>query len=523
MSQKRLVGPARRWRALRRSRDERGAVAVIVAMMLVLLVALAAIGVDIASNVAAKQKLRDTLDLAAHAGASELPGNGHAALTAALNAARSMNGDADPAADLWCVVGATPSGTVNETHIPSSCYPGPPPYTAGHYPGLVCNEFICAIPCTPGEGIQCNTIRVSDTETVPYAFAPAIGYDEGSTGHQIATACKGACGSEMPNPMDVVFMADRTRSMLPHQREAMKSAILETLKTMTPSMHYVAFGTLHKSSSSWGCATSPSTASNPASGDWVPVGYNKDYLQSLDPPVLRSSNSLVRAVDCLPESPQHGTHLAAAFKGAARFLLNTSSAHLGARPGTPKKVLVFETDGMPDEVMNNGYHGLGSGTEIGAGYNGSCQPGTWWTPQYAANGWCNNYQQSSAGLQGCKNLERIATEAKSRGILVITVGFGQAATGQCTVTNKHNRNDPSIPWRTGGEDVKKYLAAAASPHPQTGAPSDAGDCSTPAGRQAENEDGDFFFCATDGPELGPIFKTAIAQVGTGIRFIRLPA
>ncbi|WP_110182997.1 pilus assembly protein [Nocardioides solisilvae] len=520
--------PRPRLSLLRRPRDERGAYAVLMSMLVILLVALAAIGVDIASNVAAKQVLRDTLDQSAQAGASALP-DAVAARKDALAAARQVDGAANPTIDLWCVVGSKPVGAsfeVNASHIPGTCDPGAgAPYTAAKYPGLKCDAAICAIPC-PDSAPKCNTIRVADSDVVPYAFAPAIGYQEGSTGNQVATACTGSCGSEVPNPMDVVFMADRTRSMQPADRELMKDAILDSLKTMTPSLHHVAFGTLHATANSlysWQCQTNASEASSAADGKWVPIGFSTDYLTSAATPTLNTNSALVKGVDCLPESPKHGTHLAAALKGAARYLLTNAT-----RGGTPKKVLIFETDGQPDETMGGSYTGLGNDTDFGAGGNGYCA-NSYGDDYYPSNYsdvslryWCKNYVATSAGLDGCKNLERIAAEAKALNITVITVGFGQAGTAGCTVTRKHNRNDPAIPWQTGGEKVRDYLAAAASPHPETKQPSTASDCSDPTQRGLENADGDFFFCAAAGSELGPIFKTAIAQVSSGIRLLRLP-
>ena len=51
----------------------------------------------------------------------------------------------------------------------------------------------------------------------------------------------------MPNPLDIVIMADRTASMPSADRAQMKMAILNSLRTMTPSLHHVAFGALAKS------------------------------------------------------------------------------------------------------------------------------------------------------------------------------------------------------------------------------------------------------------------------------------
>ena len=71
--------------------------------------------------------------------------------------------------------------------------------------------------------------------------------------------------------------------------------------------------------------------------------------------------------------------------------------------------------------------------------------------------------------------------------------------------------------------VRNVLAAAASRDTQ-GNPSDAdNDCSTAALRSTENSDGDFFFCAASGTELGPIFVSAINAINPNSRLIRIPA
>ena len=91
---------------------------------------------------------------------------------------------------------------------------------------MTCSTTLCAVPCAlnakPGQQLEpgqlgrqrlpitCNTIRVGAEQDVPFTFAPAIGVDEGSTGSQIAVACKGSCGAVASNPMNVVVVTDRT-------------------------------------------------------------------------------------------------------------------------------------------------------------------------------------------------------------------------------------------------------------------------------------------------------------------------
>ena len=182
-----------------RERGEDGAVAVLVAMLVVILFICAALAVDITQKSLTRQTLHDTLDTAAHAGAFALPGDGVGAKAAALAMAKANDPTVVPQVDLWCVVASTGAlKTVKSTQIPSTCNPGPAPYDVAHYPGLRCNTKLCAIPCVAEEGDMCNTVRAADSKVVPFDFAPVIGIKQGDTGAVSSVACKGSCGSEAP-------------------------------------------------------------------------------------------------------------------------------------------------------------------------------------------------------------------------------------------------------------------------------------------------------------------------------------
>jgi hypothetical protein len=478
--------------ARRRRGEDSGAVAIIVAAMVIVLFAMAAMGVDIAQQVRSKQDLRDTMDAAAHAGAYELPGNGAGAAAAALAMAQANDPDADPVSDMWCVVASTgtPPG-VDTTQIPGTCNPGPAPYTAATYPGLRCNDSICAIPCDPAQGDLCNTLRVADSETVPFAFAPAIGYDEGSTGQVVSVACKGSCGEGVPNPMDVAVVADRTGSMSSTDKNAMIAGIKQMLTVMTPSQQYVSLGTIGPakatltSSESNNCRSTPYGGSLSATGTaykWMSLPFHNDYLTATSPPTPNTNSHLVKAINCLTSSSSTGTHLAAPLKAAARYLLGHDAnnlASLPARPGTPRKVIIFETDGQPNEEF--------SGT--------------------STNLTTNSYPGNTNGATACTNLGNVATNAKNANILVITVAYN--------LTNDRCRG-------SSGPRVTDTLAAAAS-RDANGNESDAdNDCSTTARRATENADGDFFFCAATGDDMAALFVHAIGSASGGIRLIQLP-
>lgn len=518
-------GSAISW-MLQRRRDEKGAYAVLMSMTLVLVIALAAIAVDIASQVESKQRLKDTMDAAAHAAAFELGDEDpSSARSAAIAAAKANDPDADPEADFWCVVAATNTTPpmVSEAQIPGTCYPGEGPYTAANYPGLVCTTTHCFIPCVIGPNTKCNTIRVWDQKSVDYAFAPAIGFDQGSTGAVVSVACSGTCGSDAPNPMDVVIMADRTASMKPTDRAGMVSGIKDMLTVMTPSMQFVSFGALHKSKSSakgGSCPSSPTRKSSEGvqDGDWIAVPFSNDYHRvAAGPTTLNANSQLFKAVDCLPESPsgEFGTHLASPMKAAARYVLGKDPNNVSTlnaanpRPGTPKKVVIFETDGMPDEVWKGGNANLGSAGDVGAGTQDECR-------SYLFGIFCQGANENTNGQKGCDNFAEVARQAKAEGVTIVTIGFGDANTARCKKFTPHTGAYAS-------SYVRDVLAKAASAHPKTGQPSAAdNDCDTQAKRDLENTDGDFYFCAANGSELSEIFQTALSSINGGIKFFKMP-
>ncbi|QWF24275.1 VWA domain-containing protein [Nocardioides sp. LMS-CY] len=462
-------------------RDERGAIAVISAVVAVVLFGFAALAVDLADLVNERQELHDTLDMAAQAGAGKLPADGAGARAAALANAHANDPDASPDVDFFCVVGSKASGStyvVDTTHIPLSCNPGSAPYTASAYPGLACNGRICAIPCVPEQGDLCNTLRVRDEKDVPYVFAPVIGVDEGETGSLTSVACQGACGSIPANPIDMVVVGDRTGSMGSAIRN-LEDAIKGLLEYLTPSQHRVALGTIGRSSGDapLSCKSRPSTSKS--SGPWIPVGFSSTYDDTdvhppTTPPVLSASDPLALAVDCIGNtSSSTGTYLAAPMR-AARELLASSAA----RPAPVRKAIIFMTDGEPNEDTNPG----------------------------------DGYPYSSNGTTACNNLVNEAASAKNAGILVVTIAF---------------RLDGTRCNGGGSALVTERLATAASNRPD-GTPSkdDGGGagpgCDTTAEQNGENADGDFFFCTPTPEALAPLFQTAASAIVQGTRLIRLP-
>jgi hypothetical protein len=496
-------------RLLRPNSDESGAIAVLTALLMVVFLAIAALGVDISSQVNQRQKLHDTIDAAAHAGAYDFPNSpGNAEADARANALKndptlSLPTTPVNAVTFFCVVASTSSGTaVDTTQIPSTCNPA----SAGaSYTGFRCNAAICSIPCNPAAtpADVCNTVKVTGTKPVPYSFAPVIGINSGSTGSVSSAACKGSCGTIPLNPMDVAVVADRTASMIVggHDYDAdVRDGILGMLTVMTPSQQYVALGTIGRSTttthSTLSCDSSNLGLSYPsgfaATGAWIPVNFSNNYLNA---GTVRVTDPLVKGINCLTTHSSTGTYLASPMKAAARYLLGPSAPYdtssnintLPARTGSIRKAIIFETDGAPNESNIVGSTALNDPADIG----------------------------STNGVTACTNLTTmdgtagVAANAKAAGILVVTVAFNMKPTDMCG----------------GSVRIDQTLAAAASA--KSGVPSavgtnDCSDASVGGGRDKENHDGDYFFCAGTGTDMKDIFATAFKQIANGVRLIQLP-
>lgn len=533
---------------------ERGATAVVVAFAMIMLMGAGAMGYDISRLLYERQQVRTAIDSAAQAGASALPDTS-AAKTLAISYFTKNFPDAAALTypgniAFYCVVANNGSGAPKLAQIPSTCDPGT--YDAGR---VKCSATSCAIPCELGE--KCNTLAITYDKVVNFVFGPAINVPTGTTGAQTTASCLGTCGGEAPpNPMNVVVMADRTPSMVPPNASAdafpgLTGGIKSMLQYMDPTQQYVAFGAIHKSIPH---RTSGDVATPPASSDmlytyttttttttekqrvcsgylwnwhcdyvdvpvtktvsnrddryngvWVPVNFSNNYNfgGSSLPRTLNQNTDIYQSVNNLAVSSGSsfadvtnngiGTHLAAAMKGAARYLLSPTNniADLdasGARAdlGTPKNVIIFETDGRPEELYNSGPEAMSFSNDLDPA--------------------------STNGETGCNNLKAIAATAKAQGVTIITIGFGNAATFTCARSNNGGNS--------GTMRVDKVLAATASPK-EDGTPSQAEGCNNPAQITSENTDGDNFYCAATGQDLKAVFAAAMGSLQGGTKFMAI--
>lgn len=531
-----------RFRLWMGSRRERGAVALIVSMCMVILLAASALGMDIAKLAYERQALRAAVDAAAQAGSYALPDAVAAVKDAkdfALASAPDLNLNRGPAGPyvgvgdgplnqvnvkLYCAI-AVKAGTnlPDESQMPGICNPGSA-WSHGQ-PVAGCNGTICLLPCAV-DG-YCNTIKVHYEKTVDFMFGPAINIPTGTTGGVSSAACHGICGAIAPNPMDVVVMADRTYSMSSGAVTDLKTGLKGMLATMTRQHQFVSFGAIHKSLNVSGCLTD--VAANTTDmytadsysivdgvsklnkeakfkGTWVPVGYSIDYTTgapATNDLAINDASSLVDSVDCLAHRNNNiGTQLASALKGAAKYVLNDANvaanvpasviAERAALEKPVRKVIIFETDGRPDEVLTSqdSTLSLGNDWDIGASGNGE---------------------------KGCTNLKSVANAIKALpdDVLIITIGYGDVNHMTCSKTYTSYSN----PYGnvSGSSKVKDVLASVASP--MSSSVESNADKSTCA---EENVDDDYYFCAANGGELSSIFLTAFAKISGNTKFIKVP-
>lgn len=467
----------------KRSREfrERGATSILLVLLIPVLFGALALALDFGKLSYERQQLSNAMDASALAASQDLP-DPVAAKASALKFAKSNGAKTDPAVTFWCVVASTGTAkTPVSGQIPVICNPGVAAKAQ-------CNETICAFPCLVTSTNKCNTITVTASRDVPFAFAPVIGIKTGNTGAQSASACRGSCGALSPNPMDVVIVADRTGSMKKGDRDAMVAGIKNTLETMTKEQQYVALGTIRRSKTDPGsCITTPTN--DDTKGPWIPVPFSNDYTKPGATPLVNPNSTLIKGLNCLDSSGNY-TYLASPMKAAARYLLVKELNNLATLPDRSttipaipvKKAIIFETDGEPNEVNIS----IPKGTDP-TSLNNSLDLG------------------AENGAVACNNLKKVAENAKLQGILIVTVAFGNAKGNRCA---------------NNGAYVRDVLAAAASDDPK-GGPSKANTCSG-ADIAAENSDGDFFFCAANGDELGPIFTSAINAISPNSHLIRIP-
>jgi Flp pilus assembly protein TadG len=265
--------------------------------------------------------------------------------------------------------------------------------------------------------------------------------------------------------------------------------------------------------------TTTTTRTNEFAGSWVPVDFTKSYLTSTG--ALSTTSDLYSSVHNLTysnltsggsyvynkmlnsdgtyDNAGTGTHLAAALKGAARYLLSKVDSHnyiAGLDSDNYRKdldipvknVIIFETDGQPDEIFTDATSDSDSALSLGNS---------------------DDIGNKSDDYRACENFKRVAEQVKAAGILMVTIGFGTVNSASCSNSRQ-------------SATARSVLAYAASTQASvTGTGTADSNCSTPAQIAAENSDSDYYYCAASANDLKSVFAAAMGSISGGTKYMAI--
>ena len=340
-----------------RLHDESGAVVIITALLLVVLMGSVAFAVDLARLRHERQVLQTAVDLGALAGAGKLPAQGvdeaddvvaTARRIALANAPQLASATLD--IDFRCAV-SDPEGDggADSTDVRFACGPD----GGGGWPdGWNTRRGRAFHSCDPYGGELCNTIVVRASNLVPYFFAPVLGIDDGSTGAVTGVSCKGFCG-QPSSPLDVVMVLDRSTSMTNGDMANLKNAALSVLDFYDPALQHVALVALPYTHPTNRCIANP-IQNYPAVGRmWQITGLMSDYKTSGG--ALNPSSQIVSRINCLqratnltrvtPSGSGH-TDLGDPMETAHDILIDDGRADV-------PDVIIFMTDGEANQPRFN--------------------------------------------------------------------------------------------------------------------------------------------------------------------------
>lgn len=460
-------------------RSERGAVAIIFAIVLVLLFGVVGLVIDIGRLLTARTHLANAVDFGSLAGATQLPATGPTQGGLALQTAldQTLMNEANISAaqvtiGFRCIVGdRNGDGQPDIFDIPFVCGSTSGPTWST---GWTCRDVRCQHACDPFAGDKCNTIIVSSSRSVPYIFAPVIGVDQGNTGVVSANACRGRCGGAS-TPLDVVMVLDRTTSMTNADVANAKLGARTVLQIYDPAQQWVGLVAYTYADATNNCLVDRVQVypqlPNPISGSpWRITGLDSNYRLSdgslnpasaivsrlqIPPPFGTGANCIERTplgINVTPSGAGH-TDIGDPVQ-AAQFILQNEG-----RAGVPD-VIILLSDGEANQPR----------------FNQPCQ-----------------YAITRANT--AKNLPEP--------IEIFTLGYG-------------------IGGKICGQDTAAYRNARVSRFLQDMSTPPALGVSPPVCNAAENTDGDHFFCEAQGADLQPVFAQ-IAEAALGhSRLVDLP-
>jgi hypothetical protein len=447
---------------MKRLKDERGAIAVLFALTIVILFAAVAFVIDISRLYHERQVLQNAVDFGALAGAQDLPVQGSAQATVASAVARTVaTANAAQIASIGvnisykCVVGDRDGdGLPDAADIPFVCGP-----TSGTWSsGWITRNGRSTHVCDPFAGDKCNTIRLSTANTIPYFFAPVIGINTGSTGAVSAASCKGACGAAS-SPIDVVMVLDRTGSMTPSDVANVKNAALSVLDFYEPATQWIGMVSLpygqpsnkcvaygdHRTASQ-GNPSPPPTFQlypNSSASTWQAAALSQGYKRADGS--INTSDPLVQQINCLQRAADY---------------------------------VWAKSDGQP-------VNGTGSHTNLGDPLDAARE-------MLATQGRADVPDVIIFMRQPCTYFNNKATIAKNAGQTIFTIAYGldsppvRCATGDGTFSGRFATTNLASAATTSSDDLPGGCGAN------------------------ENKDGDWYFCTPGTSDLEPVFRQVAA-------------
>jgi Flp pilus assembly protein TadG len=432
---------------------------ILAAFFMVIGLSFAAIVIDMGRFMHGRQEVQNAVDAAALAAAQDLPNDA----TSAQTKANEYLADNDPHGRLsdQSVTFRCIVGDRNHDGQPDS---GDVP--AACDPGshaFTCNSStgLCSAMCDPSQGNKCNTVVVGASEDVPFLIAPIFDMFHASTGTIRAAACRGACGGPPTGPVDLLILIDRTSSMSSADVTNARNAANAILGLYNPAQQWVGLGLLGRSSTTSTCSGSPAVN--------VIAAATKTPTSNWVPIGLSGTGNATatppgynEAYVNASKTPIPSSHLE---KGISCF--DTSSTGTDLASPVAAAAAYLQTHGRPNAVK-------GIILETDGSPNGST----------------------------CLDAYNAAQSAKtgSPSIEIFTIGFGLTDSDKC----------PDTSGAYKGKSVVQLLADMATS-------SDNNGCV-----DAENTDGDHFFCLPKTSQLASIFQIAAAQLATGARLIQLP-
>ena len=472
----------------RKRDDEHGQIIVIAALVFVVILAFAAIVIDLGRLRNDRQQLVNTLDAAALAGGVYLPIDGSVAanvtkLNSIVTTTIQANYPGLPVSGYTvtyrCLVGVDPSTNLAwvSRDVPGACNPA---HAVGHAPTAA--DFIGAgptrnSPCSPSAGDKCNVIQIDGSTTTPFSFGRVVGVNSGSSGAVQSVACGGACGSSSVVPVDLAIIVDRTGSMSSTDLKNVETATQSVLQVYNPGLQRVAFGLL-------GPSDTKKTCSAPNAAAFVTDAASKDYdtttLAKWFPVGLTGTDSTLPAPVNKQAYDGLATHTGSSIldQGINCFILHTSGT--GTNLSTPIQMAITElsTYGRPGVIR--GILLLTDGS-----------------PNYSGDGTIADFTCNAANVA--------ATAAKAANIKIFTVGFGVGSGDTCPDgTGSGKDKYPSSTYN--GKTVTNLLADMA-----TTSIDNSNNCTNPI----ENTDGDYFFCQPKTSDLISVFQQAATTLSHG--------